>query len=112
MNAQRFFINLVSCPGLQSRFQKVRVDPQIKLFGDVDDLAEQRIAAVHGRSRSEHHAAETTNAPVTRENREHHLAPRLRRRLRRRLSTLRLIREANVNFIEQPRNKHRESATS
>ena len=90
MNAQRFFINLVSCPGLQSRFQKVRVDPQIKLFGDVDDLAEQRIAAVHGRRRSEHHAAVTTGATETRENREHFLSPRLGRCLLRRLSTVRL----------------------
>src|SRR5690242_8853220 len=81
MSADRFPVNFSGRPGLQPRFQKVCVDTQIILLSELDNFAEQCVAAVHWRRRSQHDPRVSTSATEMRQDGKDFLLPWLRRRL-------------------------------
>src|SRR4029077_17039251 len=75
MSADRFPVNFSARPGLQPRCQKVCVDTQIILLSELDNFAEQCVAAVHWRRRSQHDPRVSTSATEMRQHGKYFLLP-------------------------------------
>jgi len=81
------------------------------LLGNPDNFAEQPVAAVHRRGRSQHDAGESTGATQPCENGQHFLFPGFRRRFVSRVSAVRRSRhQANKILIAQRGNQHASDA--